>query len=263
LTVFYQPIIDLHSGRIHAFEALVRWFHSEKGELRPDEFIPLAEETGAIITLGNWITATAARAAAQWPEDIMLAVNLSPLQIRAQGASLAILTAVRDARLAPERLFLEITETALLDHGPTTASFINELQQAGVQFALDDFGTGYSSLGYIDKYPFSKIKIDRSFVAGIHESCTSQAVIRAVADIGGALGMDIVAEGLETLEQVQAVRAAGCRLGQGWYFGKAVPDYLATMLIEQDQQRFAAHHSWQNHSLDEDFPALPRASLRA
>lgn len=237
LSVFFQPIVDLATGRIHAFEALVRWFHPEKGELRPDEFIPVAEECGAIITLGNWITTQAARVAAQWPEDITLAVNLSPLQIRAPGAALGILNALREARLSPSRLELEITETVLLDHTAVTEAFISELAEAGVRFALDDFGTGYSSLGYLNKYPFSKIKVDRSFVSGINVGKKSDAIIRAVSGMGGALGMAIVAEGLETIEQVEGVRAAGCTLGQGYYFSRPVPDYLATMLLAQERER--------------------------
>jgi len=236
LSIFFQPIVDLATGRIRTFEALVRWFHPVKGELRPDEFIPVAEETGAIITLGNWITAQAARTAAQWPEDVTIAVNLSPLQIKAPGAALGILKALREARLDPTRLELEITETVLLDHSQNTENFIRELGEAGVRFALDDFGTGYSSLGYLNKYPFGKIKVDRSFVSGINAGHKSDAIIRAVSEMGSRLGMEIVAEGLETIDQVEAVRAAGCTLGQGYYFSRAVPDYLATMLLAKERE---------------------------
>ncbi len=234
LSIFFQPIVDLETGRIRTFEALVRWFHPEKGELSPEEFIPVAEETGVIVTLGNWITAQAAKAAAQWPEDVTIAVNLSPLQIKAPGAALGILTALRDARLPPSRLELEITETVLLDHSDNTEAFIAELSEAGVRFALDDFGTGYSSLSYLNKYPFSKIKVDRSFVSGINQGKKSDAIIRAVSGMGATLGMEIVAEGLETIEQVSAVREAGCTLGQGYYFSRAVPDYLAAMLLAKE-----------------------------
>ncbi|MGC3943848.1 MAG: GGDEF domain-containing phosphodiesterase [Chryseolinea sp.] len=237
LSIFFQPLVDLETGRIRAFEALVRWFHPEKGELRPDEFIPVAEETGAIITLGNWITAQAAKAAAQWPDDITIAVNLSPLQIKAPGAALGILQAVREAKLSPARLELEITETVLLDHSQNTENFINELASAGVRFALDDFGTGYSSLGYLNKYPFSKIKVDRSFVSGINQGKKSDAIIRAVSGMGATLGMEIVAEGLETIEQVRAVSEAGCTLGQGYYFSRPVPDYLAAMLLAKEREK--------------------------
>ena len=234
LSIFFQPIVDLETGKIRAFEALVRWFHPEKGELKPDEFIPVAEETGVILTLGNWITAQAARIAAGWPDDVSVAVNLSPLQIRAPGAALGIRNALREAGLDPRRLELEVTESLFIEDNYATAAFIEELSQIGVRFALDDFGTGYSSLGYINTFPLSKIKVDRSFVSGAHVGRKSDAIIRAVAEMGSTLGMDIVAEGLETIEQVQAVREAGCNMGQGYYFSRAVPDYLAAMLLAQE-----------------------------
>lgn len=235
LSIFFQPIVDLATGRIRTFEALVRWFHPEKGELKPDEFIPVAEETGLIITLGNWITTQAARAATHWPDEVSLAVNLSPLQIKAPGAALGIIAALRESGLDPARLELEVTESLFLEDSGSTANFITELSAVGVKFALDDFGTGYSSLGYIEKYPFHTIKVDRSFVSGPNVGRKSGAIIRAVAELGAQLDMAIVAEGLETIEQVQAVRAAGCTLGQGYYFSRAVPDYLAAMLLSQER----------------------------
>ncbi|WP_235829544.1 putative bifunctional diguanylate cyclase/phosphodiesterase [Croceicoccus estronivorus] len=239
LSIFFQPIVDLETGRIRTFEALVRWFHPEKGELRPDEFIPVAEETGVIITLGNWIAVQAAKACAQWPEDVTVAVNLSPMQIKAPGAALGIQSALREAGLDPARLELEVTESLFLEDNENTAHFIEELSAMGVRFALDDFGTGFSSLGYINKFPFKKIKVDRSFVSGPNIGRKTEAIIRAVAEMGSTLEMDIVAEGLETVEQVQAVRNAGCNLGQGYYFSRAVPDYLAAMLLarERDTQQ--------------------------
>lgn len=233
LSIFFQPIVDLETGRIRTFEALVRWFHPKKGELRPDEFIPVAEETGVIVTLGNWITAQAAKAAAQWPEDVTLAVNLSPLQIKAPGAALGVKNALREAGLDPSRLELEVTESLFLEDSHATENFIAELSAIGVRFALDDFGTGYSSLSYIQKYPFKKIKVDRSFVSGPDVGQKTNAIIHAVAELGSKLGMEIVAEGLETIEQVRIVRDAGCTLGQGYYFSRAVPDYLAAMLLAQ------------------------------
>ena len=236
LSIFFQPIVDLETGKIRTFEALVRWFHPEKGELRPADFIPVAEETGVIVTLGNWITAQAARIAAQWPEDVTIAVNLSPLQIRAPGAALGIKSALREAGLDPRRLELEVTESLFIDDNHATANFIEELSEIGVRFALDDFGTGYSSLSYINTFPFRKIKVDRSFVSGEQVGPRSDAIIRAVAEMGTTLQMEIVAEGLETIEQVQAVREAGCTLGQGFYFSRAVPDYLAAMLLAQERE---------------------------
>jgi len=236
LTVFFQPVVDLATGRICCFEALVRWFHPVKGELLPDEFVPVAEESGVIITLGNWITKQAARACASWPEDVTVAVNLSPLQIRAPGAALGILAALREAGLDPRRLELEVTESLLLDDNIATVQFIEDLSSAGVRFALDDFGTGYSSLHYIKKFPFRKIKVDRSFVSGPDIGRKSDAIIRAVAEMGAALGMDIVAEGLETLEQVQTVRWAGCTMGQGYYFSHPVPEHRAAILLADEQR---------------------------
>ena len=241
LSIFFQPIVDLSDGKIRSFEALVRWFHPEKGELRPDEFIPVAEETGVIVTLGNWITAQAAKAAAQWPEHVTVAVNLSPLQIHAPGAVLGIRNALREAGLPPNRLVLELTESVLLEDSEAVTFFVETLSEDGVKFALDDFGTGYSSLGYINKYPFSKIKVDRSFVSGPGVGRKTDAIIHAVAEMGARLEMDIVAEGLETIEQVKAVRDAGCTLGQGYYFSRAVPDYLAAMLLAQENDEGDQH----------------------
>jgi len=235
LSLFFQPIVDLKTGHIRSFEALLRWFHPLKGELRPAEFIPVAEETGVIVTLGNWITRQAALACAQWPEDISVAVNLSPLQIKAPGAVLAIEQALREANLDPHRLELEVTESLFLEDSEQTAAFIDELSAMGVRFALDDFGTGYSSLSYIHKFPFSKIKVDRCFVSGDDVGPRAHAIIRAVAAMGRGLDMEIVAEGLEEQSQVETVREAGCTLGQGYFFSRAVPDYLAAMLLAQDR----------------------------
>jgi diguanylate cyclase (GGDEF)-like protein len=236
LSIFFQPFVDLASGRIRGFEALVRWFHPKKGELPPADFIPVAEETGAIVTLGNWIISQAARAAAGWPEDVTLSVNLSPLQIKAPGAALGILNALREARLSPERLELEITEAVLLDHSCHTESFMADLGAAGVRFVLDDFGKGHSSLNYLNQYRFSRVKVDRSFVSGESAGPGSDAIIRAVAEVAGQARIELVAEGLETIEQVQSVRQAGCTLGQGYYFSRAVPDYIAAMLLAQERE---------------------------
>ncbi len=240
LSVYFQPIVDIDTGRIRCFEALARWFHPEKGVIPPDQFIPVAEECGAIVMLGNWLTGQAARAATKWPENVSVAVNLSPTQIKAPGAAHGILSALRDAGLSPHRLELEITENLFLEDSPSIAQFIDELSRVGVRFALDDFGTGYSSLGYINQWPFSKIKVDRSFVSGAQKGRKSDAIIRAVSQMGETLGIEIVAEGLETTEQVKAVRAAGCTLGQGYYFSQAIPAYQASLMLieEQDMLRY-------------------------
>jgi predicted signal transduction protein with EAL and GGDEF domain len=239
LSIYFQPIVDLATGRIRAFEALVRWFHPERGEIEPQDFIPVAEDTGLIITLGNWITRTAARAAANWPGDVTLAVNLSPVQIHAPGAALGFLAALRDAGLPARRLELEVTESLFVEDNAVTALFMDTLASEGVRFALDDFGTGYSSLHYINKYPFRTIKVDRSFVSGPNTGRKSDAIIRAVAEMGTTLGMEIVAEGLETAAQVETVRQAGCTLGQGYHFSRAVPAHLALRLLEDERDDYA------------------------
>ena len=241
LAIFFQPIVDLSTGRIRKFEALVRWFHPDKGEIAPGEFIPVAEDTGLIITLGNWITAQAAKAAATWPDDVVLSVNLSPAQIKAPGAALGIKAALRGAGLAPGRLELEVTESLFVEDNASTAAFMTELGRQGVRFSLDDFGTGYSSLHYVNRYPFSTIKVDRSFISGPNTGRRSDAIVRAVAEMGRTLDMEIVAEGLETLDQVQSVRRARCTLGQGYYFSRAVPDYLALMLLAQEREPTGEH----------------------
>ncbi|WP_379550949.1 putative bifunctional diguanylate cyclase/phosphodiesterase [Qipengyuania sp. DGS5-3] len=239
LAVFFQPIIDLETGRIRSFEALVRWFHPEHGELQPDEFIPIAETSGSIVTLGNWITAQAAKAATSWPEEISLAVNLSPAQIKAPGAALGILNALREAGLDPARLELELTEALILESSSQLRAFVDELSGAGVKFALDDFGTGHASLNQINEWPLSKVKVDRSVVSGPQEGKRSEAIIRAVSQMSQTLGLQVVAEGLETPEQVKAVREAGCTLGQGYHFSRAVPDYLASMLLAKEEEGYS------------------------
>ncbi|MEP4784805.1 MAG: EAL domain-containing protein [Erythrobacter sp.] len=241
LCLAYQPIIDLETGKIRSFEALVRWQHPEKGLLAPDEFIPVAEETGLILRLGNWITAQAAKTAATWPDDVGLAVNFSALQIRSPGAALGVINALRAAQLDPSRLELEVTESLFVDDNQATSAFIDDLSERGVKFALDDFGTGYSSLGYINRYPFSKIKIDRSFVSGENVSRKSNAIIRAVAEKGEQLGMEIVAEGLEEADQVRWIKETGCTLGQGYYFSRPVTaDEAANLLARECENGLTA-----------------------
>ncbi len=238
LTLYFQPIVDLKTGHIRSFEALVRWFHPDKGELHPTEFIQVAEETGLIITLGNWITARACEAAASWPDHISVCVNISPVQMRSPGAALGILRALQDARLAPERLELEVTESVFLEAEDVIYNFMNHLQDHGVRFALDDFGTGYSSLTYLQRFSFSKIKVDRSFVSGPNVSNKSDAIIRAVAGMATTLEMQIVAEGIETAGHVNTVIAAGCTLGQGYFYSRPVPEVQAVQMIAEELETF-------------------------
>lgn len=241
LAIHYQPIVDLRTGRIGKFEALVRWFHPLRGEISPVEFIPLAERSGLIITLGNWITRTAARAAATWPEDVALAVNLSPVQIQAPGAELGVLAALRVARLPAHRLELEVSESLLLAQCDAAARFMAVLAAEGVRFTLADVGTGDASLEYITRYPVSAIKVDRSLVSGLGIDRSNAAIIRAVADMGETLGIPTIAVGLETAEQVAAVRRAGCTLGQGWHFSRAVPEVDVLRLLQHQRTSKDGH----------------------
>ncbi len=233
LAVHFQPMVDLKTGAIRSFEALLRWFHPVHGEIRPNEFIPVAEDCGEIVALGNWLIGEAAKTAASWPTDVTIAVNLSPLQIKAPDAARGILRTIEAVGLAPERLELEVTENLFLEDLPEIALVIAELSSAGIRFALDDFGTGYSSLAYINQWPFSKIKVDRSFVSGAQAGLKSDAIIRAVSQMGRSLDIEIVAEGLETRAQVAAVREAGCGLGQGFHFSRAVPGEEAAAMLSQ------------------------------
>ncbi|MEM1132832.1 MAG: EAL domain-containing protein [Pseudomonadota bacterium] len=232
LNLYFQPIVDLDTGHITAFEALVRWFHPEKGELEPAEFIPVAEDTGLIITLGNWITTRACEAASQWPSHISICVNISPVQMRAPGSALGILRAIRDAGIEPHRLELEITETVFIDEDAAITDFMAMLQREDIRIALDDFGTGYSSLSYLHSYNFSKIKVDRSFVSGPNAGSKSNAIIRAVAELASTLDMTIVAEGIENMHHEQSVRIAGCTQGQGFFYSRPVPQSHALQLAK-------------------------------
>ncbi|QZH74385.1 MAG: bifunctional diguanylate cyclase/phosphodiesterase [Erythrobacter sp.] len=249
LAIYFQPIIDLGTGRIRAFEALARWFHAEKGEIHPAQFIPVAEESGLIVALGNWVTAEAARIAAGWPAEVTLCVNLSPVQIVAPGSALGILSALNEAGLDPARLELEVTEALFAQGDQDASAFMHTLARHGVRFALDDFGTGYSSVRHLHLYPFRTLKVDRSLVSGPGSNARSDTVIRAMAEMGQTLGMNVVAEGLETIEQVRAMKAAGCTLGQGWHFSRAVPDYTAMLMLADEAERLAEGDLWNPRQL--------------
>lgn len=219
----YQPLIDLSSGRVNAMEALVRWRHPERGMVRPDDFIPLAEETGLIVKIGAWVLHRACKDAADWPADVHVAVNVSATQFQHPGLITAVLDALAASALPPERLELEITETAFLADADATLAMLHELRAKGLRFAMDDFGTGYSSLSYLRSFPFDKIKIDRSFVRDIETSSDCKAIVRAVIGLGSNLGITTTAEGVETAAQLMQLRADGCEQAQGYLFSRPVP----------------------------------------
>jgi diguanylate cyclase (GGDEF)-like protein/PAS domain S-box-containing protein len=232
----YQPIVDARSERICGFEALLRWCHPERGLLPPSEFIAIAEEIGLIVPLGEWVLRKACDDAASWPPYISLAVNISPAQCNA-ALTQTVLSALAASRLTPERLELEITESALLQESSATLATLHQLRALGVRIAMDDFGTGYSSLSYLRSFPFDKIKIDQSFVKDIfvHPECL--AIVRAVAGLGANFGVPTTAEGVETREQLEQIRIAGCTQCQGYYFGRAMPNEQVQKLLYERRKR--------------------------
>jgi diguanylate cyclase (GGDEF)-like protein len=219
----YQPVVELATNDISGFEALVRWHHPDRGLVGPDAFIPLAEEIGLIVPLGEWTIREACARAAQWPADLKVAVNLSAAQFKNARLVNVIASALATSGLQPERLELEITETVLLQDSEATLTMLYQLRELGVRIAMDDFGTGYSSLSYLQRFPFDKIKIDRSFVKDIVESAGSLNIVRAVAALAHGLGITATAEGVETKEQLEAIRAEGCSEMQGFLFSRPLP----------------------------------------
>nr|WP_246462084.1 EAL domain-containing protein [Mesorhizobium sangaii] len=237
--VYYQPLHDAKTSKLTGFEALVRWNHPRLGLLPPSEFIPMAEETGVIDTLGEWIMLRACADAAKWPLPVKVAVNLSPAQFKQQGLPLQVAAALAASNLLPSRLELEITESVLLAHNENTITTLHSLRDLGVSIAMDDFGTGYSSLSYLRSFPFNRIKIDRSFVSLMCESSESRAIVKAVAELGSTLGMTTTAEGVETEDQFRLVRENGCTDVQGWFFGRPMPASELHTLFEEPEQRGA------------------------
>jgi predicted signal transduction protein with EAL and GGDEF domain len=221
--LYYQPMVDLHSNEIRGFEALVRWHHPRNGTMSPDTFIPLAEETGLIIPLGEWTIRQACATAAKWPGAFRVAVNLSPAQFKNSGLPSLVVGALAASGLAPERLELEINETALWEDIDAALDILYRLRELGVRIAMDDFGTGHSSLNYLQSFPFDRIKIDRSFVRDIGDSNASLNIVRAIATLAQSLGMETTVEGVEHVEQLNAVKSEGCTEMQGFLCGRAMP----------------------------------------
>ncbi|MDQ0522032.1 putative bifunctional diguanylate cyclase/phosphodiesterase [Methylobacterium gregans] len=218
LELHYQPLVDLGTRRIKGLEALVRWRHPERGLISPGMFIPIAEETGLIVPLGEWVLRQACEAAARWPAWVSIAVNVSALQLRYRGFAASVLAALAASGLAAARLELEITESVLLEDTEVNLETLHTLRRLGVRISMDDFGTGYSSISYLRRFPFDKIKIDRSFVRDLGASAESSAIIRAVVGLGASLGITTLVEGVETEAQLEAVRAEGAQEMQGFLF---------------------------------------------
>jgi diguanylate cyclase (GGDEF)-like protein len=222
--LYYQPVVNVASNEIRGFEALIRWNHPERGMIAPATFIPLTEEIGFIVPLGEWVIRQACIAAAKWPEDIHVAVNISAVQFRSPDLMKVIVGALAASGLDPARLELEITETVLLHSKEATLAVLHQLRALGVRIAMDDFGTGYSSLTYLQCFPFDKIKIDRSFVKDVTENKGSLNIVRAVAALANGMGMTTTAEGVETQDQLDRIAAEGCTEMQGFLFSRPIPE---------------------------------------
>jgi diguanylate cyclase (GGDEF)-like protein len=240
--VHYQALVDLASARLNGFEALLRWRHPQRGLVSPAQFIPLAEEIGIIAPIGAWVLRQACTDAAGWPGELTVAVNLSPVQFRSKTLTLDVVAALGASGLPARRLELEITEAVMLQETETTLAILKELKALGARISMDDFGTGYSSLSYLRKFPFDKIKIDQSFIRDLASRPESLAIVRAVAGLGSTLGIATTAEGVETMEQLRAVRAEGCTQAQGFLLGRPKPASLIPALLGAFADAQAATH---------------------
>ncbi len=227
----YQAQVDANSQAVVGVEALLRWNHPTRGRVSPLDFITLAEETGLIIPIGQWVLRQACLAAAHWPDSVIVAVNLSAVQFGSRSLVQDVLSALAEAGLPARRLELEITESVLLDDTEQNLQLLHALRQHGVRISMDDFGTGYSSLSYLRRFPFDRIKIDRSFVTDVAKGGDALALIGAISGLGKSLGMATTAEGVETCEQLQAVKDAGCTDVQGFLFSRPGPAQAVDALI--------------------------------
>jgi diguanylate cyclase (GGDEF)-like protein/PAS domain S-box-containing protein len=241
LELFYQPLIDVRTRRAAGCEALLRWRHPEKGLIPPDRFIPLAEETGLIIPIGEWVLRQACATAAGWPDEMKVAVNLSAVQFKSRDLVEAVVDALRISGLPANRLELEITETVMLRDTDATLATLHQLRVLGIHIAMDDFGTGYSSLSYLRRFPFDRIKIDQSFIRELGKQDDCIAIVRAVTTLGRDLGIAITAEGVETRQQRDTLEQMGCTELQGYLFSRAVP---AADLIEVLRLMSLTENEW-------------------
>ncbi|HEX3470241.1 MAG TPA: bifunctional diguanylate cyclase/phosphodiesterase, partial [Silvibacterium sp.] len=243
LVLHYQPEIDMSTLTIVGFEALMRWQHPERGLVPPGEFIPLAEETGLILPLGDWGLTEACRQVAAWralskgqPQALRVSVNLSARQFGRPGLADVVAEILSKTAVPPEDLRLEVTESSLMSNPDAALETMQRLQTLGVGLHLDDFGTGYSSLNHLHRYPFDTLKIDRSFIQGIAEEKDSMEIVGTILDLARSFEMDVVAEGIETVGQVERLKSLGCRLGQGYYFARPMdPDMISAMLASTDE----------------------------
>jgi diguanylate cyclase (GGDEF)-like protein len=236
----YQPVVNLDKDGMTSCEALLRWHHPERGLVSPLEFIPVAEEIGLIIALGEWVIRQACADAAKWPGNIGVAVNLSPTQLGSENLLPTVLNALASSQLPADRLELEITEAVLMHNTEATLKTLHQLRSLGISISLDDFGTGYSSLNYLRRFPFDRIKIDRCFISGLGSNSESTAIVKAVAGLAESLSMTTTAEGVETQIQLDQVRELGCTDVQGYFYSKPVPLEDLTKMFAQSSTRMIA-----------------------
>jgi diguanylate cyclase (GGDEF)-like protein/PAS domain S-box-containing protein len=237
--IHYQPLVNIADGKVTGCEALLRWRHPSRGMISPAEFVPVAEETGLINQLGEWVLAASCAEAATWPGDIKVAVNVSPVQFGGEGFALKVAAALASSGLPPHRLELEITEAVLIRDDAAALTMLHQIRALGVRIALDDFGTGYSSLSYLQRFPFDKIKIDRSFIKNIEDPNGAAYIVKAVVDIAAARQMTTTAEGVETAQQLDELRKLGCTEMQGYLFSPAVPVSKLAPLLSSPERRLA------------------------
>jgi predicted signal transduction protein with EAL and GGDEF domain len=229
--VFYQPLVDVSTSTVRSFEALLRWPHKVRGLIAPDTFIPIAEETGLIINIGEWVLRESCKQAMKWPDHISVAVNLSPLQFRNPSLIGSVVGALAASGLNPQRLELEITESALLGAEKRNHEILRSLRNLGVRVSIDDFGTGYSSMSYLQNFAVDKIKIDKRFVQGLDNGKSSAAIIQAIVNLGIEIGVGTAAEGVETPAQLDSVLERGCTLVQGYLFSRPLTAEDATAFL--------------------------------
>jgi EAL domain-containing protein (putative c-di-GMP-specific phosphodiesterase class I) len=235
--VYYQPIVDLGDSSIVSFEALVRWEHPQRGLVPPAEFIPLAEEAGMIVPIGAWVLEEACRQATLWQTErcpdrpLLMSVNVSARQFQSADLLETVSDILDRTGFAPTQLKLELTESMMLNDVEWTVQRLRDLRELSIQIAIDDFGTGYSSLAYLRRFPTSILKIDRSFIARIGKDVEDEAIVRSIVTLARDLGMQVVAEGIETAEQLEILRGLGCDYGQGYYFSPPLPSHVAETLV--------------------------------
>jgi diguanylate cyclase (GGDEF)-like protein len=239
LELYFQPIVDLKTGRVNSFEALLRWHHPVHGGIPPGLFIPIAEATNQIDAITEWVLDAACAAATKWPDDVSVCVNISPPLLKARKLPPMVLEALLKHGLQPRRLELEITESVLVEDNPNVRVVLDGFQKLGIRLSLDDFGTGFSSLSYLCRYRFDVIKIDRSFTSDVYRSSEARAVVQAISTLADSLDLTVVAEGIETQQQLDYIRSQGCAEGQGYYFARPMPlgdvaAYLAQPAVDFD-----------------------------